>query len=181
MAISFLFVCSRILIRLRSFGRLWFDDLFVVIGWSMIFATTIIWHFVERDMFMNTAIASGQLSPASDPTNTPDTEYYLHCSIAVIILFTSSLVAIKISFLLFFRRLTTGVYIKMQMIQWWVVFGITVSTWFASIGYINYQCLVPTLMQIAATCTEQWALDFSRRTLIANCVMDVATDTLSKF
>ena len=130
-------------------------------------------------MYLSAAAASGQLSPAKYPTYIQDSEYYIHSSIGMAVLFHSSLVAIKLSFLLFFRRLTNGVYIKVQTIQWWVVFGITISTWIASIGRINYKCLAAPLLQIAATCMDQRTFDIYRRTLIANCVMDVATDALS--
>lgn len=146
----------------------------------MVLATSILWHFAEHGMFQSTAIASGQLSPMSVPSYIQDTEHYLRSSIAVIILFYSSLAAIKISFLLFFRRLTIGVHDKAQTIQWWAVFGFTIATWLASIGTINYKCLAPSLMEISATCIQQWSVDFNRATLIANCVMDVVTDALSK-
>lgn len=167
------------LIRLKILGRLWFDDLFVFIGWSMVLATTIIWHFTAHDMFQSTAVASGQLSPTSVPTYIQDSEHYLRSSIAVIVLFYSSLAAIKLSFLLFFHRLNTGVHVKVQTIQWWVVFAFTIATWLASIGTINYQCLAPAYLKIAATCIQQWSVDFNWATLIANCVMDVVTDVLS--
>ena len=180
MTVSFFFVCCRILIRLRSFGRLWFDDFFVAVGWTMVFTTAIIWHFAAHGMFQNTAVVSGQVSPLSIPTYITDTQFYLRSSIAVIILFYSSLAAIKVSFLLFFRRISAGVYIKTQIIQWWVVLGVTIATWLASVGSINYQCLAPPLEKIGARCLERWSVNYNRNTLIANCVMDVATDILSK-
>ena len=181
MIISFLFVCCRIGIRLSSFGRLWFDDFFVFVGWSMVLATTITWHFAAHDMFETTAVVSGQISPADDPTYIPNAEHYLRSSIGVLVLFQTSLLAIKLSFLFFFRRLTTGLYIKVQMIQWWVIFGITVATWFASIGTIDYGCLAPSLLKIASHCTDQWSVNFSRITLIVNCAMDLTTDALSEY
>lgn len=61
-------------------------------------------------------------------------EPYFKSTAAVIILFYSSLWSIKISFLLFFRRL--GMNVKNQKLLWWPVFGITVATYFACIGTI---------------------------------------------
>lgn len=181
MAISFLFVSFRLGVRLKNFRRLFLDDFFVVLGWSMIFATTIIWHFAAHDMFMSTAVASGQISPLDDPTYISDTEYYLRSSVAVIVLFYSSLVAIKMSFLIFFRRLTEGVDNKAQTIQWWTIFGIVIAVWLTCLGTIEYQCLAQPLMVIQSSgCIEQHSVNFQRATLIANCVLDVISDILSK-
>ncbi|THV54438.1 hypothetical protein BGAL_0026g00090 [Botrytis galanthina] len=179
MAISFLFVSFRLGVRLKNFRRLFLDDFFVVLGWSMIFATTIIWHFAAHDMFMSTAVASGQISPLDDPTYISDTEYYLRSSVAVIVLFYSSLVAIKMSFLIFFRRLTEGVDNKAQTIQWWTIFGIVIAVWLTCLGTIEYQCLAQPLMVIQSSgCIEQHSVNFQRATLIANCVLDVLSDIL---
>lgn len=146
----------------------------------MILATAIIWHYAAHDMFLSTAVASGQLSIAQDPTYIPDTEHYLRSSVAVIVLFYSSLVAIKISFLLFFRRLTAGVNSKAQNIQWWTVFVLVICVWIVNLGTIEYQCLVPSLLDISSHCLETKSVDFQRAILQANCVLDVFTDALSE-
>lgn len=181
MIVSFLFITARLLIRLRTFGQLWFDDLFVVIGWLFIFASTIIWHFAEHAMFLSTEVSAGLLSPLDYPDYIPATEHYLRSSVAVIILFYSSLAAIKVSFLLFFRRLLNGVHVKGLVIQWWVVLAITIITWIASIADIEYKCLAPSFITIATTCTQDWPIHFQRITLAVNCGMDVVTDVLSEF
>ncbi|RDL38406.1 uncharacterized protein BP5553_02746 [Venustampulla echinocandica] len=177
-AISFLFVSGRIIVRLRTSGRLWFDDLFVVIGWLLILGSSIVWRYAERAMYLSIEVAAGQLSPLEYTTYIPDTEHYMKSTVAIIILFYSSLAAIKISFLLFFRRLLSGVHIRVLMIQWWVVFGITIVTWIACIADTQYKCLAAPYIKIVQECTKQWSVNFQRITLTANCVMDVVTDAL---
>lgn len=132
-------------------------------------------------MYITTAILSGQLSPLAYPNYIPETEHYLKLIVGITVLFYSSLAAIKISFLLFFHRLLSGVRIKAMMVQWWVIFGITLATWIASIGNIPYKCLVRPFTHIVQDCTGHWAISFQRITLSVNCAMDVVTDALSKW
>ncbi|KAH6663435.1 hypothetical protein B0J14DRAFT_644878 [Halenospora varia] len=178
MIVSFLFLCFRFYTRIRRFGRFWMDDVFVLFGWLMVFTTTLLWHFTAHKMFMSTAVASGQVSFFDDPTFIEDTEYYLKRSIGIIILFYTSLACIKISFLLFFKRLLGGVYIKTLNFYWWTIFGITIATWIACCADIEFKCLASPLPEINAVCTQDWSINFQRATLIANCVMDVITDAL---
>ncbi|KAI9650536.1 hypothetical protein NHQ30_000552 [Ciborinia camelliae] len=180
MGVSLLFVIGRIAIRLRSFGRLWLDDGFVVVGWICILISTIIWHFEAHSLFLSAAIASGQMSPLDDPTYATDTEHYLRSSVAVIILFYTSLMTIKLSFMLFFRRLLSGVHEKTLLVQWWSILAAILAAWLVCIGDIEYRCLVSNIEVIATKCVQSESIDFQRITLGVNCALDVITDILSK-
>lgn len=131
-------------------------------------------------MFLSTEVSAGQLSPLDYPTYIPDTEHYLKSTVATMVLFYSSLAAIKISFLLFFRRLLSGVHIKALRIQWWTVLAITIISWIISIADLEYKCLAAPFIQIVQNCTRKDSIRFQRITYIVNCVMDVTTDVLSK-
>ncbi|KAG9230371.1 hypothetical protein BJ875DRAFT_158403 [Amylocarpus encephaloides] len=178
MAISLLFVSARLAIRIHTFGRLWFDDLFVVIGWLLILATAVIWNFAHRQMYLSSKVTSGELSPFNYPDIISDGEHYLRSSAAVLILFYSSLAAIKLSFLLFFKRLLIGVNNRLLVVQWWVVFAITIITWIASLADNPYECLTPSFVDIAIVCSKKSTNDHIRVIYIVNCVMDVVTDIL---
>lgn len=143
----------------------------------MILATAIIWQCIGDRMYQTIAVTSGQLFPPP-ATFVPDTESYLRASVAVIALFYSSLWAVKLSFLVFFRRLNENV--RGQRIQWWCVFGFTLATYFTCIGTIEYNCLVPSFLEIARHCSGHSSVRFQRITLIFNCAMDVLTDTMSE-
>ena len=105
-------------------------------------------------------------------------ESYSKSTFAVIFLFYSALWAIKISFLLFFKRLGTNV--QGQKLIWGLVFGITLATYFVCIGTIQYPCLLPSFEYIAFYCKTPAAKSFEQITLKLNCAWDVVTDCLSK-
>lgn len=105
-------------------------------------------------------------------------ESYFKSTVAVIILFYSSLWSIKISFLLFFRRL--GKNVRGQNVVWWPVFSFTLATYFACIGTIQYRCLVNSFAYLAANCKTPAATSFQQITLKLNCAWDVITDCSSR-
>ncbi|KAL8941874.1 MAG: hypothetical protein Q9216_001984 [Gyalolechia sp. 2 TL-2023] len=96
---------------------------------------------------------------------------------AMTILFYSALWSIKLSFLLFFRRLGTNVHGQRRL--WWPIFGITVATYFACIGTIQYRCLVTSFEYLTANCAAPEATSFQQITLKLNCAWDVITDCLT--
>ncbi|KAL8956364.1 MAG: hypothetical protein Q9193_006107 [Seirophora villosa] len=101
---------------------------------------------------------------------------YFKFMLAVIILFYSALWSIKVSFLLLFRRL--GKNVQGQKRIWWPVFSITLATYFACIGTIQYACLVSSLEYLTAHCATPAATSFQQMTLKLNCAWDVITDCL---
>ena len=106
----------------------------------MVLATTIIWQIYHDKLYETMGVSAGLLFPPA--TLASDTETYLRASIPVFILFYSSLWFIKLSFLVFFRRL--GCKVRQQRFHWWIVFGFTATTWIISIGTVDYPCLSGT-------------------------------------
>ena len=88
------------------------------------------------------AVTSGQLwpPPATFVTNT---EPYYKGSVVVLTFFYTSLWAVKISFLIFFRRL--GQNVRRQKVLWWTVFAFTVATYIICIGNIQFSCLAQAI------------------------------------
>lgn len=110
----------------------------VFIACLFLMTNTLIWQTSKDDMYETIAVASGQLYPP--PLDLPKrTQTYLQRSTAVIVLFYSGLWAIKLSFMLFFRRLQQNV--RNQKIVWWTILSIVVATWLACLGTIDYHCL----------------------------------------
>ena len=109
----------------------------VLLAWLMLLTTTVIWDVNKDALYENMAVSAGQLYPP--PEDFPQNmERYLHASVAVIIFFYSGLWSVKISFLLFFRRL--GQNVKGQRYLWWAVLAVTLATYFCCVGTINYKC-----------------------------------------
>lgn len=142
----------------------------------MVLASAISWQIFAPHMYYVMTVSAGLEMPGEGFAQLA--EKYFKSTAAVIILFYSALWSVKISFLLFFRRLGTNV--QGQKLIWWPVFGITVATYFACIGTIQYQCLLSSFEYLAANCATPAATSFQQITLKLNCAWDVITDCLSK-
>jgi hypothetical protein len=165
----------RIFARFKAFKRLYVDDAFVIFALTLALASAIVWQIFAKDMFQLMAVASGQSLPGR--TFVADSEDFAKASIAVNIFFFSSLWAIKISFLVFFKRLVKNV--RRQELLWWPIFGFTVATYFASVGTISYGCLTLPIEEIMAKCSRDSAVSYQQIMLKLTCAWDVTTDFLS--
>ena len=166
----------RFLARIRTFKKLLVDDYFVLLALVCVFANAIICQIYARRMYYVEAVIGGFEMPGNDFAQL--TESYLRSDVAVIILFYSALWSIKMSFLLFFKRLGTNV--RGQKLIWWSVLGITLATYFACIGTIQYRCLVPSLEYIIINCKTTAGKSFQQISLKLSCAWDVSTDCLSR-
>ena len=117
-------------------------------------------------MYENIAVSTGQLFPP--PPDFPhNTETYLRRTVVVISFFYTGLWAVKLSFLLFFKRL--GQNVRNQKLLWWAVLAIIAATYFACLGTIEYHCLAGTFLYITGIDPQpptrsQAAVDFSQAT-----------------
>lgn len=160
---------------MKAFRRLYADDFLVLFSWLLLLATAIIWQCVSNDLYQMLAVNSGHLSPPPATFNT-DSERYLKSSLPIIIFFYTGLWSVKLSFLLFFRRL--GNKVRGQKLHWWIVTGFTLVTWCTCIGTIQYDCLVLPFTKIVLSCSGLGAIKFQRITLKFNCAIDVFTDAM---
>ena len=142
-----MFLILRLGARVKYLGRLFIDDFFVVAAFLMFLTSTIIWQIYKGLLFENLLVSSGKLFPIP-VTLASDTETYLRASVAVIIFFYSSLWFVKFSFLAFFRRL--GLNVRGQKALWWTITAITVASWIASLGTLEYHCLIGNFEYLAS-------------------------------
>ena len=142
-----IFLTARVGIRIKVFHRLYADDALAMFAWVLLLISTIIWQVSKDKMYENIAVSAGQLYPP--PPDMPhNTEVYLRRSVVVIVFFYTGLWSIKLSFLLFFRRL--GQKVRNQKLVWWTVLTVTVATYFACLGTIEYRCLAGSFGYIAS-------------------------------
>lgn len=167
----------RGLARVRTFKKLLVDDYFVLLALSLVLASAITWQVFADDLYQIMRVSAGLEMPGEDFARVSGR--YFKATLAVIILFYTALWSIKISFLLFFRRLGNNV--RGQRRIWWPVLGVTLATYFACIGSIQYRCLVSSFEYLAANCGTPAATSFQQITLKLNCAWDVITDCLSRF
>lgn len=176
LGISVLFVSIRLFARFKVFGRLYADDAIVIFALSLALASAIVSQIFAESLFQLMLVLGGRRLPS--PSFVADSEGFLKASLAVIIFYYSTLWAIKISFLVFFKRLIKNV--RRQELMWWPIFGFTMATYFVCMGIIPYNCLVSPLQQSMVICTKDSAVRFQRISLISICVWDVVTDFLSQ-
>ena len=138
----------RLYVRLKSFRRLYSDDYLVFAAWLMLLAFAIIWQIEAPTLYLQYNVQSG-LAPFTPGFINRDTEL-LRSIAPVSILFYSCLWAVKISLLLFFRRLGSNV--KGQRIWWWSIFVVTLLAWAACIGDLNWRCSFGSYYWIYVTC-----------------------------
>ena len=104
----------------------------------MMLVTAILWQIKAPALYDLYALQAGrkQLSPGLvDRSNA-----FLRSHVAFIVLFYSCLWTVKLSFLMFFRRL--GSKVRGQNIWWWCILATVVLSWIACIADINYKCLL---------------------------------------
>ena len=131
--------------------------------------SAIIWQVFAKKMFATLAVTNQNF--AKNSVN------YIRVTAAVLILFHSTLWAIKISFLLFFKRL--GKNVQRQKIMWWLIFGFTLATYFVCLGLVPYPCLIASRDTLSSFCTRNLSVNFQLTTIKLSCACDVITDFLS--
>ena len=166
----------RFVVRIRSFKRLLIDDYFVLFALILVVTTAIIWQVFAEHMYYVMVVSAGVELPG--PGFPSLAENYFKASFVVVVLFYSALWSIKLSFLLFFKRL--GKNVRGQAVLWWPILGITIATYCACIGTIHFPCLLNSFEYLAINCSTASANRFSQVTLKLNCTWDVTTDALSR-
>lgn len=91
--------------------------------------------------------------------------------------FYTTLVAVKLSFLFFFRRL--GQRVHGQQYIWWPVLFFALASYIVSLGDIQYVCELGSAEVLETYCNSAPATNFTVATLKANCALDVFSDFLS--
>ncbi len=139
--LGLLFLLCRMYIRLAIFRRLFADDALVCAAWAMTLANAIVWQRASGDMYLALRVSGGASSPAAIPHDfAARMRVFLHALFASYLLFVSTLWAVKLSFLVFFRQL--GQHLRFQNILWWGVLAFTAVSYVASIALINFRCML---------------------------------------
>ncbi|KAI9664062.1 MAG: hypothetical protein M1821_007553 [Bathelium mastoideum] len=178
-ATSLLFVLVRVFIRIHSFRVIYADDFLVIAAWGMFLATAILWSIEAPTLYLQYGIQSGRIpltSPLDELNFVKKDTSFLRTIVPFNWLYYTSLWTVKLSFLMFFRRL--GSRVRGQQIWWWVVLVIVVATWIACVADIQYNCALSSYEWIIENCAALKEVHYGNRTFYANCVADVVSDIL---
>lgn len=139
----------RLCVKFRSFRRFYSDDFLVIAAWAMMLANSILWQIYRPALYEFYAIQSGK-----KPFTSGFVDRYmpfLHNIVSFTVLFYTCIWTVKLSFLLFFRRL--GSRVRGHTIWWWCVLVITVLTWVACVADIQYKCVLSSFIYVVGTVT----------------------------
>ena len=183
---STLFTSFRFAKRYQTLGALYIDDALILVAWSLALASTITWQVIAKDMYMQSwqqQLARAETASTASGGGTASTAYATRISrffaaVAVSkIMFYALLWAVKLAFLLFFRR----VYVNMGRVArlWWAVLAFTLAAWACCMGTLEYRCLFARFSAAASHCRDGRGLRYQRATLMANALLDIASDLAS--
>ncbi|KAL2192380.1 hypothetical protein P885DRAFT_47832 [Corynascus similis CBS 632.67] len=113
------------------------------------------------------------------PTFLDDVPKALHGIFIQGILSITGVHAVKLSFLLFFRRL--GRQMPKYMVFWWFVAFVTLASYAVSIALVEYKCMLSSLDVIFFECTANGETARQWTYMIAYCTIDAASDVLILF
>jgi hypothetical protein len=113
----------------------------------MLLANSIIWQTQQKPLYNQFLLAGGKMIPTTDILSAEAT--LLKTEVATIFLFYTTLWTIKLSFLVFFRRLIQN--FRGHIVWWWFMLAFTVTTWVTCIRDIQYSCLLNSLSCVAGT------------------------------
>jgi hypothetical protein len=154
---------------------LFWDDGFAIFGFILVAVVGALWQYAARDMYYTLDVESGIEAFEADFFDR--LHRWLMVSMIAELFFYTSLVSIKLSFLMFFRRLDTNVnYLKWL---WWPTLFFTLATYFISVGNQKYKCEIGSTETIIGECNSPDSISFIYVTLRLNCAFDVLSDFLS--
>ena len=144
MVVSLGFIAFRIGVRIKCFKRIWADDYLIIGAWILLLATASIYQSQKINLYNHYPLLVGEI-PAT-PENLAKEVSLLKAEVAEFYLFYTALWMVKLSVLLFFKR----IFAERRLDQWlktwwWFVTGFTVITWAACLGTIPYSCLLNPL------------------------------------
>ncbi|KAK4207858.1 hypothetical protein QBC37DRAFT_432811 [Rhypophila decipiens] len=172
LAMVFLFL--RLYSRWLGKRRLHLDDYFIIFAGALALATAALWQWAAPAMYRSLTAAGlhGDL-PADFPQQL---KRFLVTWGVIQMFYATSLTAVKVSFLVFFRRL--GGHMSRLRFIWWPVLFFTLASWAIMTGLVHYRCVFTSLEEIFEYCSTPDSIQFTTATLKVGCSLDVISDFL---
>lgn len=136
-SLALVFVLLRALCRWHISQRISVDDALVYFASALLLSMAVLYTLVTPTMFTLDAISLGKQEPG--PTFMGDAAFYLKCQFAIICLFWTTLWAVKVSILMFYKNLFNR--LPKQMTLWWWVLGVVVVLYLGCWGSQLASCV----------------------------------------
>ncbi|KAK8059095.1 hypothetical protein PG996_009025 [Apiospora saccharicola] len=169
-SLSVITLAMRLFSRFRGPKKLYADDWLIILGWGLFGIYAVIWQYTAPYIYIVQDVIVGNILPPE--TFPDDSKKSWQIQLIILVLFSTSLFLVKLSFLLLFQRLRRNV-TKGQYL-WWASVILTVSAYFVWIGIIPYKCMI-SMDDDATGCARLELV-----VLVTTSVLDVATDLLSE-
>ena len=146
---------------------------------SMLLSVAALGQVFLKDIYMLMAVSKGRMIPG--PNFSKDAQKGLQAFGVAMLFSYLGIWAIKLNFLLFFRRLITKMtsFFVFYLIFWWAVLIITIACGAVSIGLMQFRCIFGPLNQIITVCPRYQSLRQTYTFFKVSCIVDVASDMLS--
>ena len=176
--LAVVFTVVRTWIRFHISGRLFVDDGFVFFALTTLIAMAILYTLVANTIFEIVAVSNGKTMPS--PNFMEAGSFFLKCQFAIILLFWTTLWAVKASFLTYYKNLFHGLQPYLQKC-WWVV------TIFAILAYLGcWATQLPSCQPISTyftlgACETKQDIFVSNLSLYYATAVDILCDLLSRY
>ncbi|KAL8733325.1 MAG: hypothetical protein Q9166_002149 [cf. Caloplaca sp. 2 TL-2023] len=188
-AIAILFALFRFTIRLYVLKRLQSDDGAVVNAVVLLLAMAAMYRKATPIMFKLDKVAKGEEPPTA--AFLAEAPVFLKLQFAIIVMFWTEIWMVKISFLIFYRNLFTG--LPEHMLGWWFALGFTVLAYLLCWAFQLGSCVPIShyfilgkdgynfdLLSLIATgaCETPRDIRYSNACLYVAAVGDIITDLM---
>ncbi|ETS81749.1 hypothetical protein PFICI_06751 [Pestalotiopsis fici W106-1] len=170
---SLVFVLIRLVSRWHGPGRIFWDDVFVVLAVLLVLITAILWQWAAKDMYYILDVQAGLASLETDYVTHLTRD--LKVSMVTEIFFYAILLFVKVSFILFFKRLSSNV--RGQLWIRWASLALSAICFFVSIGDMGIRCFIQSDLQYLETyCASPEFNKTSTNAITINFILDVISD-----
>ncbi|KAJ5960015.1 uncharacterized protein N7479_007165 [Penicillium vulpinum] len=172
-ALSFVFIVIRTYVQYQKSKKLFLNDHFIFLAMFCHLATAIVYQIAIPPMYEVAYIGARLKAPTEGFMDRASV--FLKLQYAADILLWTALWAVKFSLLFFFWRLFDSVNSSMR-IFWWIMCGITASTWIISVVMQEFACDPISNYFILGACTSKRDLYISNLIFRFSIGADIAGD-----
>ncbi|CAJ2511541.1 Uu.00g071660.m01.CDS01 [Anthostomella pinea] len=161
-------------IRLTCFRYLFVEDYLMLAGLAILVSLAAVLQHYLADIYLITHVQNQLVVPG------PDFPIRLASGLRgdgiALVLNTIGIWTIKLSFLLFFKRL--GHQIRPYMTFWWIAFALVVCCGVIHIGLIPFDCIFASTTHLTGQCALRSSVSHIYNKYIGSVIIDVCTDTI---
>ncbi|KAK3293113.1 uncharacterized protein B0H64DRAFT_403529 [Chaetomium fimeti] len=172
--LALIFLSTRLYTRIRTQRRIFWDDALAIFATSLTVVVAGLWQWQAPAMYEILEVMAGLAPPTPDFAD--KTLRWLKVQLIAELFFYTGLTAVKLAFLLFFKRL--GHNVNRFNWFWWPVVIFVVAIYAVCLGTVEYRCLLPSIEDVTGYCSSPELGNFTAITLKFNCAMDVFSDFL---